>query len=106
MGMFTPSQNFKTRRFAYRGGSFMAVDISLFYMYFSSSLWQFLRSFHLCTVLFVLFVLSVSGPHRFRRFSLTGIFPKMGLLILISQIREYSHTCTSENISYISLDSA
>ena len=84
MGMFTPSQNFKTRRFAYRGGSFMAVDISLFYMYFSSSLWQFLRSFHLCTVLFVLFVLSVSGPHRFRRFSLTGIFPKMGLLILIS----------------------
>ena len=47
----------------------MAVDILLFYMYFSSSLWQFLRSFHLCTVLFVLFVLSF-----FRTTSLEGIF--------------------------------
>ena len=62
----------------------MAVDILLFYMYFSSSLWQFLRSFHLCTVSFVLFVLSFSGPHHLKEFSLKGIFPKMGLLILVS----------------------
>ena len=62
----------------------MTVDIVLFYMYFSSSLWQFLRSFHLCTVLFVLFVLSFLGPHRLREFSLKEIFPKRGLLILIS----------------------
>ena len=62
----------------------MAVDILLFYLYVSSSLWPFLRSFHLCAVLFVLFVLSFSGPHRLRGFSLKGIFPKMGVLILIS----------------------
>ena len=28
----------------------MGVDVLLFYMYFSSSLWQFLRSFHLYAV--------------------------------------------------------
>ena len=33
---------------------------------------------------FYLSYAAVSGPHRLREFSLKGIFPKMGLLILIS----------------------
>ena len=64
-----------------------ALWLLIFYYFictFLRRLWQFLRSFHLCAVLFVLFVLSVSGPHRLRGFSLKGIFPKMGVLILIS----------------------
>ena len=61
---YVSSLNFKTSRFAFRGGSYVTISILLLYLHFSLSLSQF-------QPIFVSFVTTIAAPcHCFKALSL------------------------------------